>query len=269
MISSDESFYGGFRLNNNDLSSKKFGDILNPDIFNVYVAVHVLKMDSVQRDLEIYRMANYSQNNDDIDVLKIIKILNMSPDDFTEYIKITQISLKILGIYVSYLHLNSVPKENYLGLKLNLAQVKKSNTHGNGVFATQNIKCGDVITLYPFHVIINTDHNHFTFAEGITQVPYEKFAKYIYRSSTGVDIGGLSHIYDNNTFIGHIINDGCNLKNSSKYYKNNEAKINCAFFEILDPNGQCVLVSIVATKDIQMGEELFIQYGHNYWKNSK
>lgn len=187
--------------------------------------------------------------------------MSMNPNDFENYFKSRLITPTELAMYFLYWKLQTTWKNSDF-INLYAAQIKDSGIHGKGVFAKNNIQKREVITMYPYHVIIDSD-DIYKFADGIHPVSYNKFAKYIYQNSCGEQFAGLPHICDDSTYIGHMINDGSNSKRESEYYTN--TKINCIFFDVLDSIGSCIGTAIVATRDISADEELFLQYGYQYW----
>jgi len=64
--------------------------------------------------------------------------------------------------------------------------------------------------------------------------------------------------------MGHFINDGAKTNSSSKsddiYIIISKNKQNCKFYCFKELH-----VAIIATKDINLGDELFIPYGTHYW----
>jgi hypothetical protein len=66
--------------------------------------------------------------------------------------------------------------------------------------------------------------------------------------------------------LGHIINDGAKHNSTRKseniYSKISFLKSNCGFF----PLKNNLHVAVIATKDIEPDEELFVSYGITYWR---
>lgn len=71
----------------------------------------------------------------------------------------------------------------------------------------------------------------------------------------------------NTDYLGHFINDcdKCPKDKSGhvKYLKEAEMKCNCKFYALKGD----LHIAMVATKDIDKGEELFVRYGISYWMN--
>ena len=66
--------------------------------------------------------------------------------------------------------------------------------------------------------------------------------------------------------MGHFINDGAKSNSTDKsneiYKTITLLKKNCKFYNLKDLH-----VAIISTKNIKIGEELFISYGIGYWKS--
>lgn len=158
----------------------------------------------------------------------------------------------------------------------NVIEVKKSKISGRGVFATNEIKKGMVITLYPVHIITkngvgaylpNYEKEHLKYTPTIRD-------KYKFTIDSNWDIYGFPEIIKS-PYIGHIINDSydnvselSNLKNINdvgmtlfRYLLKSKANSNCVFVK-----SKCkYYVYVKTTKDIQIGEELLASYGPIYW----
>ena len=163
-------------------------------------------------------------------------------------------------------------------VKLNKVEVKESAVHGLGLFAKTNILKGELITLYPGDIIEFTPNgdrdqaNHLV-RRSCSLRSQEQFAN-IDESSINYDyaftldkfysIIGNPYFINDSSYLGHFINDSSvcyhNEESIRDYLSNINTKNNCKF-QIL-----CGLhVAIVATKNINIGEELFISYGIKYW----
>jgi len=146
----------------------------------------------------------------------------------------------------------------------------RPSTHGNGVFATRDIKKGDIITYYPAHYIQIT-----SFPLILTKPEYTKGDKpndeYLYTSIKGnYSITGHPRLTDNPYMLGHIVNDPCDEvfkredetfgKWVGRYLLTVSMKRNSRFTE-LDSG----LIAITALKDIKKDEEILIAYDIQYW----
>jgi SET domain-containing protein len=145
--------------------------------------------------------------------------------------------------------------------EISRVELKKSNVHGNGVFATQVLEKGTIATFYPVHVMLRNN-------DVIYREPHnEDYYDYIYGINGQISIAGTPRICNNSTYLGHMINDGSCAKNRQAYDKYSSERSNCTFFNIIDGNSFCYCVAIIATRRIEIGEELFISYGWRYWSN--
>lgn len=150
-------------------------------------------------------------------------------------------------------------------------EVKKAK-YGNGVFATRDIKKGEVATLYPAH--------------GYFSAPDKKGG----RKGTGGDGFGydasycVTHFTTNTIhqgdkektdplFLGHIVNDFCPFVEEFKdKNRHGETMMKYFLYGITYQNveyemGEKHFVSIKASKDIKAGEELLAAYSPTYWTN--
>ena len=171
--------------------------------------------------------------------------------------------------------------------ELDKVELKKSLIHGLGVFAKQNINKGELITFYPGDFVEYTPNedsdlpNHLTilyrsqrFENKFGEVTDSKFRNndYGFELNSFYSIIGCNHFTDDPNYLGHFINDGAKTNSTEKqneiYLKISNLKRNCKFHILKDLH-----VAIIATKNINIGEELFIRYGLSYWdwfnRNSK
>lgn len=146
----------------------------------------------------------------------------------------------------------------------NLTEVKPSSTHGNGVFATKDIKAGEIITMYPIHQYakrVTTDgwqiHSMMD-----SETPYHGYALDI---DENTKIYGCPTFY-NTIFQGHLVNDpvvslDCSDINKFiiSYFIAAKVKGNARY----DKNSY--LVYIRAVRDIKAGEEILVPYSLPYW----
>jgi len=168
-----------------------------------------------------------------------------------------------------------------LGLDLDNCIIQKSKVHGNGLFAKNSIKKGDIITLYPCDVLVyfpeknrNTEghilaymfSDEFKDNQNIkdlfnTNKKYYKDYQLVVNDS--YSIIGLPEIYNNPAYLGHFCNDGArghNEKDKQIYETVSVVKSNAYFKNICD-----CMMAIVAIRDIDIGEEILVTYGHGYW----
>lgn len=175
-----------------------------------------------------------------------------------------------------------------LSLPLNNVELKPSKIHGKGVFTIKKILKGQIITMYPADIVsfltegrLDGDENKLQ--NKITMYSYEMidlknknpdisislkdYDDYKYSIDfTNYDIYGNPEFDRNPAYLGHFINDSARCHKNPKsipiYYNVTSAKRNCEFENI------CGLqIAIIAIRDIEIGEELFLSYGIGYWNS--
>lgn len=205
----------------------------------------------------------YIDNISDQKCKKIFAVLMMDFVNFMNYLECLletdSLTPTKLSIIVNYATINNLSVNSILNLKLDNVEIKNSQVHGKGVFSKKNIKMGDIITFYPFHVIIKNP-------DSLTKQDVEYFGKYVYTISNKLMIAGLPDYCDDMTYVGHMINDSSTSKFKVSYERETYTHSNCAFINILNCDNNCACVAVVATTDISIGDELFVPYGHEYWK---
>jgi SET domain len=162
-------------------------------------------------------------------------------------------------------------------------QVKESPTHGLGVFATETIKKGELVTRYPADLIFQgTESGYNLVTDGLTDLEYaearvarltiDQVKSYILSLCDDLYIFGDPERHSPGK-CAHIINDGVMLDkintsptpaNAGKEHHNyylRGLRCNCVFNQSTDKDGRWA----VAIRDIQAGEELFTNYGYQYW----
>lgn len=164
----------------------------------------------------------------------------------------------------------------------NKVELKPSTTHGRGVFAKQDIKQGEIITLYPADIIVQyplgrSNNKSMATARVSNRMPEsihteEKAVKeylqqwqYKFEIDKNYSIVGHPDHTDNPTYLGHMINDrfSCDFNKitPAMYIQLSLAKANAQFQSI---DGVCIVA--VATKDISSGEEVYVSYGPSFWE---
>lgn len=159
-------------------------------------------------------------------------------------------------------------------------ELKKSSIHGMGVFATHNISKNEWITCYPGDIveyIPNADRNvpnhvtccfqSFRFEDKHGKNGYKfNYDAYKFDLDESYSIVGCPDFKDDPNYMGHFINDGAKSNSTAKsdeiYSKITQLKSNCCFYSMKDLH-----VAIIATRDIQIGEELLTSYGCGYWRS--
>lgn len=170
----------------------------------------------------------------------------------------------------------------YSKLNNHMIEIRKSDIHGNGVFAKENIKNGTVVTFYPVDGYSENSETDYKIADDwtndnntdnntdnnidVTNV-YENYSCVI---NDNLKIIGNPNNTNKSELLGHMINDsiGCTFEDT------NLDKIKDGIYEYyLKSNNNCKLkinekyglIYVVATKDIEKNEELTYQYGPMYW----
>ena len=131
---------------------------------------------------------------------------------------------------------------------INKVYVSKSNIEGLGVFAKENIKKGEIVTIYPSDAVrIDKGNEYYQMLSDRTLQISETCA---YKTDYGIILGDRDLINDTN-LVGHIVNDYTNYKESLEQ--------NCIYY----PYHMFIL--IVAAIDIKKDNELLVSYGVDYW----
>lgn len=175
-----------------------------------------------------------------------------------------------------------------LSFEFDKVELKKSLIHGLGVFAKQNINKGELITFYPGDFVEYTPNEDRHLSHQVKAIfRSERFENkfgaltdskyrnndYAFDLNSFYCIIGCNYFTDDPNYLGHFINDGAKTNSTEKqneiYLKISNLKRNCKFHILKDLH-----VAIIATKNINIGEELFIRYGLGYWnclnnRNSK
>ena len=172
-------------------------------------------------------------------------------------------------------------------------KIDKSTIHGKGVFATRDIKKGCLITQYPNHYEYDRKDGKFLFSDAdmmeimlnIEELPdvvknkinfeirdESDFNKGmliiftdIFRKYSMGELLGNPFKYDDLKYVGHMINDSCLIDIDKPI--TNKTVMRYSINSLMNQN--CILtdIGIIATRDINIGEELLTFYGFNYWLN--
>lgn len=146
----------------------------------------------------------------------------------------------------------------------------RPSKYGRGVFATRDIKKGDIPTLYPCHLGMIPKGKDSLVEVSIDEKPLEYDPCYCLTDATGVVTQGDKDKQDP-MWLGHLINDFCPFveefkdKNKDlgetimKYFIYAISYSNCEF--VRSKNLWCIR----ANKDIKAGEELLVAYTPTYW----
>ena len=162
-------------------------------------------------------------------------------------------------------------------LHLNRCQVLPSSIAdaGNGLFATRDIKEGELITIFPADAILFRNGE----LEEICGVMYgrnrtpesvsltdDASRAYEIRISSIHSIVGDPSLTNDAAYLGHIANDGACLTAGDDvsrmiYSKKSAESANAAFKDIHEG---CHM-GLFSSRPISSGEEIFVSYGEGYW----
>lgn len=160
---------------------------------------------------------------------------------------------------------------------------------GDGVFATVDISEGDIVTCYPGDAVMALPPGHDAeTASGYgprhrvtiwgTHVPAslrEQATRHMEEYSLNVDavyaVCGLCALRDEMAYVGHLVNDGARVSRglgglsggAAAAYADASAARRNAGHETLEG---CHTVTL-ATRDIARGDEIFVTYGHRFWRS--
>jgi len=166
-------------------------------------------------------------------------------------------------------------------IPLNKVCIGQSKISGRGLFATEQISKGTIITLYPGDLllyyfepndiqrgkkygVIPSDHLT-SFDEDNIVKDMEKNNLYKFDINDRFSIVGHPDLIDDPAYLGHICNDGArsNCPGDRFIYESiSSLKSNASLDNILD-----MFIPVVASKDIKIGEEILVSYGYKYWRN--
>jgi hypothetical protein len=150
----------------------------------------------------------------------------------------------------------------------------KESTFGRGVFATRDVKAGDIITLYPVHLYLSPPK---VMKNGVWRCD-KQFGGVEYDSHYCLTHSPTGCLYQGDKdradplFLGHLINDFYPTVEDFQDKKNLGATmLKYAIYGITHQNVEFVmgkhLIAIKASKDIKAGDEFLIAYCPTYWAN--
>lgn len=163
---------------------------------------------------------------------------------------------------------------------LNKSYVKASPVHGNGVFASQNLKRGDIVTFYFPYLLEYMYEDNENKQEAFVIVPViskrdftqdldqlHTLRKGTIKLSDTMMLVGDDQYYADSRFIGHIINDPCDFTKGKvttvDYEKQIMEKANAS---LITYSKDKRFMYVIATKDIAKDEEVFVPYGCRFWE---
>jgi hypothetical protein len=169
-----------------------------------------------------------------------------------------------------------------------LVELRNSAFHGRGLFAKQSIRKGQLITMYPAHVVLYARPGHkkvmsFPAAELEEKLgsewsqKFRNFQEYLFQLDREWQILGHPSLDSDPSFLGHFINDGacitsldgitedqalrCYVGGQVNYY----TKLSRKRQNVKYANFGNLAVGIVALRDIRPDEELLALYSVQYW----
>jgi hypothetical protein len=154
---------------------------------------------------------------------------------------------------------------------LDFTEVRPSDTHGNGVFAKEDIEAGKVVSMYPCHGYIQNGYVDYCTKHKRKLSQFDQ-SKYKIGLSDDTSIFGIPTVYSTG-INAHLINDSyprvndlANITTPKKVYKNY-----IKYMENAIQNENCMFVGneyyiyMKTTKPIYAGDELLCSYGFGYW----
>lgn len=179
--------------------------------------------------------------------------------------------------------MTSMSKRFYMHHKPSMAplEVKASNVHGCGVFALEDIKAWQMVTVYPVHYVcrahpmggeVRTEYLEKFHEMGDKINEYMTTMEPNDNINTGptkeISISADPSILDYG--VGHMMNDAAKMDaltipQLKEYMCSYVTKANCTAYHLGDG-----IIVVMTTKPIKKGEELFTHYGIEYWiKNQR
>lgn len=202
---------------------------------------------------------------------KMNTIDNLYSKNYEQYIKIDKSTISGKTKVIDTLRLDLMVKE--LFKELNNVEVRKSNIHGNGVFAKKDINIDEIITFYPVDVLylnVGEEETVMSFSNRYKQLYNDDLignikSNYRYYIDENINVIGDPIFFNNPNYLGHLINDSMNhnktKKSRNKYISQSQLKSNCDLIS----NTPFLYIAVVSNKFIKKDEELFVSYGVQYW----
>lgn len=145
---------------------------------------------------------------------------------------------------------------------LDKVYIKKSNIEGLGVFAKEDLKKGEIVSLYPSDIVrLHFGQFYHQAFNDVKEINENN--RYAYKINDYCTIMGDPTLIDDMNLVGHIVNDFCKTDGTKEqnniYDKKAHYYRNCMYYPYH------IFVLIVTTKDIKKDEELLVMYGIDYW----
>ena len=147
--------------------------------------------------------------------------------------------------------------------KWNKVEVKPSPNKGNGVFATKKIKKGEAICWYDGILCKIYDNNWNNVVPALIS---GKTGYNQHTSHTNVIAGTTQHLRKGG--VASLINDYSTTNDINEIRMNLlNKKYNCDREIKYDEDGNFKSYIVIAERNIDIGEELYVYYGVDYWTN--
>ncbi len=156
-------------------------------------------------------------------------------------------------------------------------EVRKSPKRGLGLFATKSLRSGEIITLYPadgVSVYFDCDCGRraafvhtFPGMDAVMEAVYSMDVPAV--AGRKCNIVGNPNDIDDPAYLGHMANDVAQLKTTASpqeitiYERVAEKGANAVL--CIDREDRPTAALVVARRNIQSGEEIFVSYGAHYW----
>lgn len=242
------------------------------------VSRYLMHPDKINVDLVDHRskMCVYSPNKNDIynSITESFKSQGRVTDAATIK-EITETTVEVIKFYTNMYHRL---------IDFNRVEVRDSSLHGKGVFATRNIKRGDVVTFYfPYFLNYNHADDKDVNREDTSDIviPILSRRKFngesesnqyneLFRSTIKIPnnfyLMGDNEFISDSRFLGHMVNDPCDFSlgkpNSVEYERQLLLKANAS---VVSYTKDRRFIYVGAMRDIDIGEEIFVPYGPRYW----
>ena len=192
-------------------------------------------------------------------------------DGTTEAVQEAELCLKLMA----------TRREN---LPLNRCRVAPSSLHGLGVFATRDIKKGEIVTLYPGDAVLQWKDDRQDLRDvkvlfgshvpllkqDVKKATSEESRAYEILATDTISVVGDPELCDDMSYVGHIINDGSfcdSLEGRVKYERDTAKLMNAEHCLLRGWSGRKLPVHFFtrAARDIAKDEEILVSYSFGYW----
>ena len=159
------------------------------------------------------------------------------------------------------------------GLRINRTILRTEGAvSGYGLFATRDIRPGELISCYPGDVLMYHPTDGILFGghvpNGIREVDLvDGWLDYSLAEDEEYAVVGIPDLNQDPAYLGHFANDGARLLGvddgaADDYLAASERARNAQHVDVADGLHMVTL----ATRRIHLGEEIFVSYGEDYWR---